>query len=180
MDTMEKTKWSIDPAHTQIQFKIKHLMISTVTGTLNSFEGKVVANGTDFSSAEIEVNADASSISTANEQRDVHLKSGDFFDVEQHPKITFRSTSVNRKDSENFEVIGDLTIKGVTKPITLAVEYAGMMKDPWGNQKAGFTVKGKMNRKDWGLNWNAALETGGVLVSDEVRIECEVQLAQDK
>jgi polyisoprenoid-binding protein YceI len=179
METAQKTKWAIDPAHTQVQFKIKHLMISTVTGTINSFEGTVEAEGNDFSSAEISFTADANSISTANEQRDGHLRSGDFFDTEKFPKITFKSTKVTKKDDENFEVIGDLTIRGITKPVTLAVEYTGMMKDPWGNMKAGFNLKGKMNRKDWGLTWNAALETGGVLVSDEVRIEAEVQLAKE-
>jgi polyisoprenoid-binding protein YceI len=180
MESMEKTTWTIDAAHTQIQFKIKHLMISTVTGTLNKFEGTVEAEGNDFSTSKVELTADAASISTSNEQRDVHLKSGDFFDTEKFPKIRFKSTSVKKKDDEYFELSGDLTIRDVTKPVTLQVEFAGLMKDPWGNMKAGFNAKGKINRKDWGLSWNAALETGGVLVSDEVKIECEVQLAQNK
>ncbi len=181
METLEKTttKWSLDPAHSSIQFKVKHLMIATVTGTFNNFEAAVDSDGEDFTTARITFRADANSISTLNDQRDTHLKSADFFDTEKHPKIIFQSTSVTKKSDENYELNGDLTIRGITKPITLDAEFTGMVKDPWGNQKAGFVVKGKINRKDWGLNWNTALETGGVLVSDEVRINCEVELQKE-
>lgn len=175
-----KTKWSIDNAHSQIQFKVKHLMISTVTGNFGSFESNVETTHDDFGSAKISFSADISSVSTGNEQRDAHLKSADFFDVEKFPKIYFASSSIKKLDGDNYEVSGDLTLHGITKQVTLKVEFSGTVKDPWGNQKAGFLIRGKINRKDWGLTWNAALEAGGVMVSEDVRIECDVQLVKQQ
>jgi polyisoprenoid-binding protein YceI len=178
---MEKTnvKWVIDPAHSEVGFKVKHLMISNVKGAFREFEGTVSTAGEDFSTSAISFSINAASVDTGDKQRDGHLQSPDFFEVEKYGKITFTSDALKKKDEEgNFELTGDLTIKGVSKKVKLNVEYAGLMKDPWGNVKAGFNITGKINRKDWGLNWNAALEAGGVLVSEEVSISCEVQLAK--
>lgn len=176
---MTSTKWSIDPAHSEIQFKVKHLMITTVTGHFSKFEGEAETEGNDFSTAKILVKIDAASVSTGNEQRDGHMKSADFLEPEKYPDLTFRSSRLEKTAGTNsYDLSGDLTIKDVTRPIKLAVDFGGMEKDPWGNTKAGFTVTGKLNRKDWGLNWNAALESGGVLVSDEVKIACEVQFVK--
>lgn len=169
-------KWVLDPTHSEVLFKIKHLMISNVKGEFKSFSATI--DGEDFTKSTLVATIDVSSIFTNNEDRDNHLKSADFFDVDNHKEITFTSTSFSRKDEENFILKGDLTIKGICKEITLDVEFGGVNKDPWGNEKAGFSINGKINRKDWGLNWNAALETGGVLVSDEVRISAEVQFVK--
>lgn len=165
--------WNLDTAHSEVGFKVKHLMINNVKGQLNSFHVELADAGDDLKSATILFTADLASIDTSNEQRDQHLKSADFFDVEKFPKISFKSTTYNTK-----ELIGDLTIRDVTKPVKLEVDFGGIAKDPWGNTKAGFTVTGKINRKDWGLNWNAALETGGVLVGEDVFITAEIQLVK--
>jgi polyisoprenoid-binding protein YceI len=170
---MSKTIWSLDPTHSEVQFKIKHLMITNVTGSFAAYSVQVSTEGDNFSNANISFEAEVASIHTANEQRDAHLKSADFFDAEQFPKISFVATSY-----ANDELVGNLTIKGITKSVKLGVEFGGISKDPWGNTKAGFTIAGKINRKDFGLNWNATLETGGVLVSEEVKINCEIQLAK--
>ncbi len=175
---MATTQWNIDPSHSQIQFKVKHLMITTVTGSFNAFDATVTTEGDDFTNANISFTAQTNSIDTGSEQRDTHLKSADFFDAENFPTLTFTSTGMEKKDSENFVLHGNMTIKDVTKPVTLDVEFGGLQKDPWGNAKAGFTLSGKVNRKEWNLNWNVALESGGLLVADEVRIICEVQVAQ--
>jgi polyisoprenoid-binding protein YceI len=175
---MATTTWVIDPAHSEVQFKVKHMMITTVTGQLTSFESTVEADSDDFTNAKVHFSADMNSITTNNEQRDGHLKSADFFDLENNPKLTFESTGFEKAGGDKFKLTGDLTIRGISKPVTLDVEFGGINKDPWGNLKAGFTVTGKINRKDWGLNWNAALESGGVLVSDEVRINCDVQFSK--
>jgi polyisoprenoid-binding protein YceI len=175
---MSTTKWNLDPSHSEVQFKVKHLAITTVTGSFNSFEAVAETSGDDFSSAHISFSADASSINTGNEQRDGHLKSPEFFDVEKSPKITFVSTKFEKTGKDSFKLIGDLTIKGTSKSVTLDVEFGGIQKDPYGNIKAGFTLSGKINRKDFGLSWNAAIEGGGVVVSEEVRILAEIQLAK--
>jgi polyisoprenoid-binding protein YceI len=177
--TLVKTKWAIDPAHSAIQFKVKHMMITNVTGYFTNYEASIETEGDDFANAEILFSADASSVNTANDQRDGHLKSADFFDVENFPKISFKVTNIEKENSSDFKITGDLTIKHITRTITLDSEFLGIHKDPWGNAKAGFSINGKINRKDWQLNWNAALETGGVLVSDEVRINCEIQLGKE-
>jgi polyisoprenoid-binding protein YceI len=164
-------KWNIDPAHSEIGFKVKHLMINTVRGHFKTFSGEVETSGEDFKSANITFSADVASIDTANEQRDQHLKSADFFNTEKNPTLTFVS---KKFDGEKLE--GDLTLGGITKPVKLDVDFGGVAKDPWGNTKAGFTISGKINRKDFGLNWNAALETGGVLVGEDVTLNAEIQL----
>lgn len=172
---MATTKWTLDPAHSELQFKVKHLMITNVTGTFSIVSGAVEAEDDKFSHAKVTFTADPKSITTNNEQRDGHLKTADFFEVEKHPEIKFESQDFN---AATGKIEGNLTIKGVTKPVTLDIDFHGVNKDPWGNEKAGFSLTGKINRKDWNLNWNAALETGGVLVSDEVKIIGEVQLAK--
>ncbi len=172
---METTKWTIDPSHSEIQFKVKHMMITTVTGSFKEFSSAVETQGHDFTTAKIRFQAATASVFTNSDQRDAHLKSGDFFDVEKYPDLKFESTSIEKDDDDNFTLHGKLTIKEITKPVKLDVEAGGTGKDPWGNLKAGFSLTGKINRKEWGLNWNAALESGGVLVSEDVRIFCEVQ-----
>lgn len=170
---MKTTKWVIDPAHSEITFKVKHLMISNVKGEFKTFQANI--DGEDFTTSTISANIDTTSIATNNNDRDTHLKSPDFFEVEKYPEITFVSTSIKKVDDDEFKLVGDLTIKGTTKEITLDVEFGGFMKDPYGNEKAGFSINGKLNRKDFGLNWNAALEAGGVMVGNEIKINAEVQ-----
>ena len=176
---MSTTKWTLDPAHSEVAFKVKHMMISTVTGLITDYNVEAVSEGDDFSKAEVTFVGKLASINTGNEQRDTHLRSADFFDADKNSEVTFKSTSYKR-DGNDIKLTGNLTLHGVTKPITLDVEFGGIQKDPWGNTKAGFTISGKINRKDFGLNWNAALETGGVLVSDDVKIACEIQLIKGK
>lgn len=177
--TKAKTTWTIDPSHSEIGFKVKHLMISNVRGHFNDFEGSITSDGNDFSKAEVEVSIKSASIDTRDEKRDGHLRAEDFFDADNHPTITFSGKSVEGNSHKGaFTLQGDLTIKGVSKPVTLEAKFEGLMSDPWGNEKAVFQIEGKIQRKEWGLNWNAALEAGGVLVSDEVWINCEVQLAR--
>ena len=173
-----RTTWAMDPTHSELLFKVKHLMITNVKGEFRSFNASLESIGTDFSKAKVTATIDADSIFTNNTDRDNHLKSADFFDVENHKELTFEGTSLTKLDDDNYQLKGDLTIKGVTKEIALDVEFGGIAKDPWGNEKAGFSISGKINRKDWGLNWNAALEAGGVMVSDEVRINGEVQFVK--
>ena len=178
MKTDEKTKWTIDPAHSKIGFKVKHLMITNVMGNFKEFEGQVTTMGNDFSTAVISLSLNSASIDTEMADRDSHLKSADFFDVGNSPKITFDTGSLKDLGDDIYELSGNLVIKGVTNKITLSVEYGGLMTDPWGNVKAGFSITGKMNRKDWGLNWNTALEAGGVLVGEEVKIICDIELVK--
>jgi polyisoprenoid-binding protein YceI len=172
---MANSTWVLDPTHSEIQFKVKHLMISNVTGQFLEMEGTVTSDDDQFSNATVQFTAKASSIHTGNDQRDGHLKGADFFDAEQFPVIEFVSNQFNASEGR---IKGDLTVKGVTRPVDLEVEFAGVNKDPWGNTKAGFSLSGKINRKDWDLNWNAALETGGFLVSDEVKLLAEIQFAK--
>src|SRR4029079_19564980 len=172
-----KIKWVIDPAHSEIAFKVKHLMITNVKGVFTEFEASIYTTGDDFMTAEVDFWMNPASVNSGDADRDAHLKGPDFFDVEHHKEITFTANTYEKVDDDgSYELYGDLTIKGITKRIKLDVEFGGVVKDPWGNEKAGFSINGKINRKDWGLNWNAALEAGGWLVSDEVRISCEVQL----
>ena len=173
---MSTTKWVLDPAHSELYFKVKHLMITNVKGSFASFSATI--DGEDFEKSKIAVTIDAASISTNNKDRDAHLKSGDFFDTEKYPEITFVSISFDKEEDDEYILNGDLTIRGVTKPVALKVEFGGTKKDPWGNEKIGFEVKGKFNRTDFGLNWNSALEAGGVLVSEEVKLEAEVQFVK--
>jgi len=174
-----KTKWTIDPAHSEVQFKVKHLMITTVTGSFQKFGADIETVGDDLSKARVSFWADADSVTTGNPDRDKHLKSPEFFDGANHPRILFTATRSENVDHDgSWTLHGDLTINGITNPIALDVEWGGVMMDPWGNTKAGVTINGKLDRSKWKLNWNAALEAGGVLVSDEVRISCEVQLVK--
>jgi polyisoprenoid-binding protein YceI len=175
---MVTTLWAIDPAHSEIQFKVKHLMITTVTGSFAKFSGSVQTDGDDFQNASISFSADVASISTNNEQRDAHLQSADFFDAAQFPELSFVSTSMKKTGGDGYALEGHLTMHGVTKPVSLQVESAGIQKDPWGNTKAGFELSGKLSRKEFGLVWNAPTESGGVLVSDEVKLMMSVQLAK--
>ena len=174
---MATTKWTIDSTHSEIGFKVKHMMFTNVSGKFDSYEATIITDEGNFENASIEFSADINSINSNNADRDNHLKSGDFFDAENHPKLTFKATSFTKK-GDDFELTGDLTLRGVTKPVKLEAEFSGLMKDPWGNTKAGLNISGKINRKDWGLNWNSALETGGVLVGEEVRLNIELQLIQ--
>lgn len=174
----QETKWAIDPTHTKVNFKVKHLMISNVSGHFNEFDGSVITDGEDFASAKISFSLNASSVDTQMPDRDAHLKSPDFFDAEKYPKIDFSGKGMKDLGDDMYELTGDLTIKDVTKPVTLTVEFGGIMNDPWGNTKAGISINGKINRKDFGLNWNAALEAGGVLVGEEVKISGEIELAK--
>ena len=176
METTAKTKWVLDPTHSELTFKVRHMMITNVKGEFKNFSVEV--DGDDMLKSSLNVSIDASSINTNNNDRDNHLKSADFFDVENHKELLFKSTSFKQKDDDEYELKGILTIKGNSKEVALEVEFGGINKDPWGNEKAGFSVEGKINRKDWGLNWNAALETGGVLVSEEVKIFGELQFVK--
>src|SRR5690606_26429190 len=153
--------WNLDTAHSEIEFKVRHMMISTVKGQFRDFQVNLSSESEDIAQSTIEASIDAASIDTKSEQRDQHLKSGDFFDIETYPKISFRSTSIEKVSSENYRITGELTIKDVTKPVTFDAELGGVAKDPWGNAKVGYTIAGKINREDFGLTWNAALETGG-------------------
>ncbi|MGJ1262544.1 YceI family protein [Sphingobacterium spiritivorum] len=172
------TIWNLDSAHSELEFKVKHMMISNVKGLFQDFEIELEGNGEDLTSATIKAAIKTDSINTKNEQRDQHLKSGDFFDAANYPEINFVSTSIVKKSEDEFAVTGDLTIKDVTKPITLDVDFGGIAVDPWGNSKAGYTFSGKINRSDFGLTWNAALETGGVMVSEEVKISGDIQFSK--
>lgn len=177
--TTSAVKWTIDPVHSEIQFKVKHMMISTVTGSFGKFTADIEADGDDLSQAQIRFQAEVDSINTGNADRDKHLRSADFFGGDDHPRIAFTSTGSKSVDGDgSWTLLGDLTMNGITKPVVLDVEWGGVLKDPYGNTKAGVSIHGKVNRKDWGINWNAALEAGGLLVSDEVRIACEVQLVK--
>ncbi len=174
---VKETKWSIDPSHSEIAFKVRHLMIAHAKGSFNVFDASIYTNAKDFTTAEIDLWIDSSSITTGDEKRDAHLKSADFLDTEKHKQITFTSSTIGKADKNGVhELWGELTMLGITKNIKLEVEFGGVVKDPWGNEKAGFTVTGKINRSDWGLVWNAPIEAGGLLVSNEVSISCEVEL----
>lgn len=180
MKTAEVTKWAIDPTHSKVGFKVKHLMISNVLGSFRDFSGEVKTAGNDFSTAAISFSLKTASVDTEMPDRDGHLKSTDFFDTEKYPVITFDANGLKDLGDDMYELNGSLKIKDVSKPVTLAVEFGGVMSDPWGNIKAGFSISGKINRKDWGLNWNAALEAGGVLVGEEVKINCDIELTKAK
>ncbi|MBC7615702.1 MAG: YceI family protein [Pedobacter sp.] len=174
---MTTTTWALDPTHSELQFKVKHLMITTVTGSLKSFSAALTSVDDEFTDATISFSGNISSLDTGNTDRDNHLKSGDFFDAEKFPTLDFKSTSM-QKDGGDYIINGDLTIKETTKQVKLIAEFGGIATDPWGNIKAGFTLSAKINRSEFGLTWNAALETGGVMVSEEVRILGELQFVK--
>ena len=172
-----ETKWSVDQAHSEIAFKVRHLMIAHVKGVFKTFDASIYTTAKDFTTAEIDLWIDASSINTGDAKRDEHLRSADFFDVENHKQITFVSRSIEKSDSDGNHVFwGELTMRGITKNVKMLVQFGGNITDPWGNEKAGFTLTGKINRSDWGLNWNNTIETGGLLVGEEVTISCDVEL----
>lgn len=173
---MTKSVWNVDTAHSSLEFVVKHMMISKAKGNFNNFEATIEADPKDLTDSKIEFTIDPSSIDTRNKDRDDHLRSADFFDIENHPKVTFVATEIKKKSDRNYDVTGDLTIRGTTKPVTVDVVFEGQSKDPMsGNEVAGFSGQTKFNRKDFGLTWNAALETGGVLVGDEVKINIEIE-----
>ncbi|RZA01707.1 MAG: polyisoprenoid-binding protein [Sphingobacteriaceae bacterium] len=174
---MATTKWVLDPTHSEVQFKVKHLVISTVTGAFKSFEGSLETDSEDFQNAKVNITLDVNSIDTNQEQRDGHLKSGEFFDAEKYPKISFTSTSLT-KDGDDYILIGDLTIKDVTKPVSLDVEYGGSAGDFYGNTKAGFDVTGKINRKEFGLTWDGITEAGAIVVGEDIKLHASVQFAK--
>ncbi|EHQ24254.1 YceI family protein [Mucilaginibacter paludis] len=175
---MATTKWVLDPMHSEVQFKIKHLVISTVTGSFKKFEGSVETEGDTFEGATVEFALDVDSIDTNQEQRDGHLKSAEFFDAEKYPKISFKSTSLEKVDDEDYKLNGDLTIKDVTKPVSLDVEFGGTATDFYGNLKAGFEIKGKINRKEFGLVWDGVTEAGSIVLGEDVKLTINVQFAK--
>ena len=176
---MANVKWKVDPTHSEVQFKVKHLMITTVTGYFQKFHVEAETEDEQFTSVKIVVfTADVNSINTNNEQRDTHLRSADFFDVENHGEIRFEGTNYAKKGGDDYQLQGDLTIRGITKPVTVNVEFGGIVVDPYGQTKAGFTVTGKISRKEFGLTWNAVTEAGSVVVSDDIKLNAEIQLVK--
>jgi polyisoprenoid-binding protein YceI len=172
-----QTKWSIDQTHSDISFKIRHLMIAHVKGSFKKFDVNIMTSGKDFTTAVVDLWIDVSSLDTGDEKRDAHLKSYDFLDVEHHKQITFVSSTMGKMDLEDdSELWGELTIRGITKNVKLDVHFGGIMQDLWGNEKVGFTVTGKINRNDWEIIWNSTLEVGGLLVGEEISITCEIEL----
>lgn len=170
--------YNIDSAHSQVQFTVRHMMISRVRGWFDKFEGTVALDEANPSNTTVDVKIDASSVNTRDEKRDGHLRSSDFFDAEKYPYLTFKSTNVVLQGKERAKLYGDLTIKNITHEVVLDVEYTGSAKSPWGTTSYGFNARTVINRKDWELNWNAALETGGVLVGDEITVDIELELVK--
>lgn len=176
---MANQTWALDPTHSELQFKIKHLMISTVSGQFNDFKATVETNGDDFTKAKVHFEATVDSISTNNDQRDAHLKTGDFFEADKHPLITFDSERMEKISEDEYKLYGILTMRGVSKDVVLNTDFGGITKDPWGNTRTGFSVSGKINRHDFGVSFGAASETGGVLLGDEVKINANIQLVKE-
>lgn len=169
-----KTTWKLDPAHTLVEFSAKHLMITTVKGRITDVEGTIVSDERDLRNSSVEATLKAATIDTRTEQRDQHLRSADFLNAEQFPEIKFKSTKIEG-DKDSFKLTGDLTIRGVTRPIVLDVQFEGRTKDPWGGDRVGFSANGKIDRREFGLTWNQALETGGVVVGNDVKINLEIE-----
>lgn len=172
---MSTTTWALEPSHSEITFKVRHMMISNVSGQFKKFESTVETEGDDLTTADVTFSADIDSISTNNEQRDGHLKSPDFFDAATYTQLVFESTSMEKTGDDTYKLHGNLTMRGVTNTIALDVEFGGIIKDPFGYTRAGFTVTGKVNRKDYGLNWSALTEAGGLVVSDDVKFEAHME-----
>lgn len=175
----ETTRWTIDPTHSVIGFKVKHLVISTVTGSFKEFSGQLETTGEDFNDASATFEASIDSIDTGVADRDAHLKSADFFDAENHPKLTFKSTSFQKTSEGEYDVDGELTIRGTTKPVQLKATHGGTAVDPSGQTKAGFEITGAINRKEFGLEWNAVTEAGSVVVADKIKLTLDVQVTQE-
>ncbi|MEY8754926.1 YceI family protein [Peribacillus frigoritolerans] len=176
---MTNTKWIVDPTHSAIEFSVKHMMIAKVKGSFNKFEASILANPSDLTTADIDFTVDVASIDTRNADRDNHLRSADFFDVEKNPTLTFKSTKIVKTDEDEYDVTGNVTLNGVTQEETFSITFEGQGKDPWGNEKAGFSGKGKVKRSDYGLTYNAALETGGVLIGDQITLTIEIEAAKE-
>ncbi len=170
--------YKIDPDHSDIMFKVKHLMISTVTGVFKKFDATLEINEEDFSQAKVNFEADIDSVDTKNEQRNAHLKSDDFFNAEQFPKMIFKSTGIEKSGDDEYTLTGDLTIRDITNPVDLKVEYNGSTKDPWGQERMGFEVSGKINRKEYGLKWSAVTEAGGLVVADDVKLAMNIEMVK--
>lgn len=179
MQSYSQTNWSIDKSHTHLIFKVKHMVISNVSGYFKIFDGKLVTKGDNFENAYVELSADIASINTDNEMRDNHLKSADFFDAANFPKLTFKSKSFKKVSKDKFKVTGDMTMRGVTKTLTLDVDYNGTIKDPYGKTRAGFKISGKLDRFDYGLSWSKAIETGGLVVGKDVELDLEAEVVKD-
>ncbi|MCR2805188.1 YceI family protein [Paenibacillus soyae] len=175
---MAKTKWVVDASHSAVDFSVRHMMIAKVKGTFHAFEANIEADPNDLTSAVISFKIDLSSVDTRNKDRDAHLTTADFFDVEQYPTLDFKATAIARTGEGEYAVTGDVTLHGVTRSETFEVTFEGAAKDPWGNEKAGFSATGAIKRSDYGLTYNAALETGGVLIGDEVKISLEIEAVQ--
>lgn len=175
---MATTQWALDPSHSEIQFKVKHMMISTISGEFTKFDATLETEGNDFSKAKATFSADVDSINTKNEQRDGHLKSPDFFDAPSYPQLTFKSEKLEQKDDENYILTGTLTLKGASQPVTLSVVNNGVIKDPYGYNRTGFEISGKINRKDFGLSWSQLTEAGGLVVGDEVKLFANIEFVQ--
>jgi polyisoprenoid-binding protein YceI len=172
---MAKSKWNVDVAHSSVEFTVKHMMIAKVKGSFHTFEADIEAESSDLSTADIKFTIDLNSVDTRSADRDNHLRSADFFDVEKFPKLTFQSTSITKSGEDQYNVTGDVTIRGVKHSERFNVTFEGSGKDPWGNEKVGFSAVGTIKRSDYGLTWNAALETGGVLVGDEIKVAIEIE-----
>ncbi len=176
---MARKKWIVDPTHSEVGFKVRHLMITNVSGEFTKYNVDVETEDENFMTAKVVFTADINSITTGNEQRDQHLKSPDFFDAANFPQLQFVAKKYENVDNDgSYELYGDLTIRGVTKPIKLDVEFGGVIKDPWGNARAGFSINGKLNRKEYGLQWHAATEAGQLVVSDDVRVHATIELIE--
>jgi polyisoprenoid-binding protein YceI len=175
---MATTKWAIDATHSEVLFKVRHLMVSNVTGQFKQFTATVETDGDDMTTAKVNFTADLSSISTNNEQRDAHLRSTDFFDADNHPQVLFEGTKLEQAGGENYKLHGTLTMRGVSKPVAFDVEYGGIVKDPWGMTRTGFTVSGKVNRKDYGINFGMVSETGGIMLGEEVSISANAEFVK--
>ncbi|OMF37288.1 hypothetical protein BK133_06715 [Paenibacillus sp. FSL H8-0548] len=172
---MAKSQWTVDSTHSSIDFSVKHMMIAKVKGTFQAFEANIVADAHDLTSADIQITIDLNSVNTRNNDRDAHLRSADFFEVEKHPSLIFTSTAITKTDEGEYALIGDVNLHGVTRSETFSVTFEGAGKDPWGNEKVGFSATGSLKRSNYGLTYNAALETGGVLIGDEVKVSIEIE-----
>lgn len=175
---MTKKLWAIDEAHTSVEFSVRHMMVAKVKGVFTSFTADISADPSDLTTAEIEFNVDLNSIDTRNSDRDNHLRSADFFDVDNHPQMTFKATKIVKTDDDEYEMTGDLTILGITKTEKFKVTYEGQGKDPWGNLKVGFSAKGSIDRSDYGMVFNSALETGGVMIGEKVKINLDIEAVE--
>ena len=176
---MAITKWIIDPTHSEIHFKVRHLMVSWVTGNFKQFNAVLETSGDDIATSKVHFTADVNSISTNNEQRDAHLKAADFFDAEHHPQLIFEGDKLEKIDDENYKLHGTLTIRGNSRRLVLNVEFGGMTQDPWGNTRTGFSVSGKVNRKDFGVSFSMVSETGGVLLGEDITINANVEFVKE-